>query len=55
MAQTHAPSVPSLPAPAAPVRARLALAGSLVLGVVLALLTIPEFSPWMQAHFGHHH
>ena len=34
---------------------QLALAGSLVLGVVLALLTIPEFSPWMHAHFGHHH
>ena len=55
MAQTHAPSVPSLPARAAPVRARLVLAGSLVLGVVLALVTIPEFSPWMHAHFGHHH
>jgi hypothetical protein len=34
---------------------QLALAGSLVLGVVLALLTIPEFTPWLHAHFGHHH
>ncbi len=33
----------------------LAPAGSLVLGVVLALLTIPEFGSWTQAHFGHHH
>lgn len=55
MAQTHAPSVPSLPPPPLLCGRRLALAGSLVLGVVLALLTIPEFGPWMQAHFGHHH
>jgi len=43
--------------PALPGRSgrQLALAGSLVLGVVLALLTVPEFSPWMHAHFGHHH
>ena len=33
----------------------LALAGSLVLGAVLALLTIPEFGPWMHTHLGHHH
>ena len=63
----HLPSVPgalrgdlaagSTLGPSLPGRSgrRLALAGSLVLGVALALLTIPEFSPWMHAHFGHHH
>jgi len=31
----------------------LALAGALVLGLVLAIFTIPEFGPWMHAHFPH--
>ena len=48
----HDPLGPDLPGRSG---RHLALAGSLVLGVVLALLTIPEFGPWMQAHFGHHH
>ncbi len=33
----------------------LALAGALVLGVTIAVLTIPEFGPWLHAHLGHHH
>jgi hypothetical protein len=53
MAQTHTPSVPSL-ATGLPSR-HLALTGALVLGVALALLTIPEFGPWMHAQQGHHH
>jgi hypothetical protein len=34
----------------------LALAGSLVAGLVLAVLVIPEFGPWLHAsgHFHHH-
>lgn len=32
----------------------LALAGAIVAGLVLALITIPEFAPWMHAHLGHH-
>ena len=32
-----------------------ALAGALVLGVALAVLTIPEFGPWLHAHLGHQH
>ncbi len=32
-----------------------ALAAALVLGVALAVLTIPEFGPWLHAHLGHHH
>lgn len=34
---------------------QLALAGALVLGVTIAVLTIPEFGPWLHAHLGHHH
>jgi hypothetical protein len=33
----------------------LALAGAIVLGAVLAILTIPQFAPWLHAHFFHHH
>ena len=33
----------------------LALAAALALGVTLAVLTIPEFGPWLHAHLGHHH
>jgi hypothetical protein len=32
----------------------LALAGALVAGLVLAVLVIPEFAPWLHAHFHHH-
>jgi hypothetical protein len=34
---------------------QLALASALVLGLALAALTIPEFGPWLHAHFGHDH
>ena len=35
----------------------LALSGALVAGVVLAILVIPEFGPWLNgtAQFHHHH
>jgi hypothetical protein len=32
----------------------LSLAGALVLGVVVAILLIPEFGPWLNAHLHHH-
>jgi hypothetical protein len=32
----------------------LALAGALTAGVVLAILVIPEFAPWLHAHNLHH-
>jgi hypothetical protein len=33
----------------------LALASTVVLGGVIAILLIPEFAPWLHAHFHHHH
>jgi hypothetical protein len=33
----------------------LSLASALTAGVVLAILLIPEFSPWLHAHNFHHH
>ncbi len=33
----------------------IALAGALVAGVVLALITIPEFAPWLHSAALHHH
>jgi hypothetical protein len=33
----------------------LSLASALVLGVVIAILLIPQFGPWLQAHNLHHH
>lgn len=33
----------------------LVLAGALTAGVVLAILFIPEFSPWLHTHNFHHH
>jgi hypothetical protein len=32
----------------------IALSGALVLGVVLAILVIPQFGPWLSAHNFHH-
>ncbi len=32
----------------------LALGGVLVAGVVLAIVSIPQFAPWANAHFPHH-
>jgi hypothetical protein len=32
----------------------LSLASALTLGVVLAILVIPEFGPWLAAHNAHH-
>jgi hypothetical protein len=33
----------------------LSLASALVLGTVIAILVIPQFSPWLHAHLHHHH
>jgi hypothetical protein len=33
----------------------LSLASALVLGVVIAILLIPQFGPWLHAHNLHHH
>lgn len=33
----------------------LSLAGALTAGAVLAIVVIPEFAPWLHAHFAHHH
>ncbi len=33
----------------------MALASAITLGVVLAVLLIPEFGPWLHAHFHHGH
>jgi hypothetical protein len=33
----------------------LSLASALVLGVVIAILLIPQFGPWLHAHSLHHH
>jgi hypothetical protein len=32
----------------------LSLASALTLGVVLAMLLLPQFGPWLHAHFHHH-
>jgi len=32
----------------------MALASALALGLVVALVCIPEFAPWLHAHFQHH-
>jgi len=32
----------------------LAIASALVLGAVLAIICIPQFPPWLHAHFHHH-
>jgi hypothetical protein len=32
----------------------LSLAGALVLGTVIAVLFVPQFTPWLHAHFHHH-
>lgn len=33
----------------------VSLASALVLGTVIAILFLPEFGPWLHAHFHHHH
>jgi hypothetical protein len=33
----------------------VSLAGAIALGVVLAILVIPEFGPWLSTHGFHHH
>ena len=33
----------------------LSLTSAVVLGTVIAILLIPEFAPWLHAHFHHHH
>lgn len=47
-------AVPGLAPLGGPGRA-LALAGVVVAGVVLAILYVPEFTPWLHANFHHHH
>jgi hypothetical protein len=32
----------------------LSLAGAVTLGVVLAIVAIPQFAPWLSAHHFHH-
>ncbi len=41
-------------APAGRTGRALSLAGALILGVVIAILFLPEFGPWLHAHFHHH-
>lgn len=42
-------------APAGRAGRTLSLTSALVLGTVVAILLIPEFAPWLHAHFHHHH
>lgn len=41
-------------APAGRAGRTLSLASALVLGTVIAVLFVPEFGPWLHAHFHHH-